>query len=225
MIGNLGRKYTFILDPLVIFLKKLGVSPNTLSVIGLIMCIASGFCFGIGNFICASLSLIVAGLLDVLDGKLARMSRVKSQESRVKSQELGVSSRPPTPDPRPQTLDSNFGAFLDSSLDRYGDSFVFCGIIYHYIGKSDILVVVSLFALVGSYLTSYTKARAEKWIEMQPSIGILERPERIALLIIGGLVRMDIVLWLLAILSNITAIQRIIWTKKSLGYSKMQKSK
>lgn len=186
MISSFGRRWTFVLDPVVIILKNMGISPNTLSIIGLIMSISAGFCFGIGSFVCASLSLAVAGLFDLLDGKLARTQKT-----------------------------TNFGAFLDSSLDRYGDSFVFCGIAYHYIGKSDALVIVSLCSLIGAFLTSYTKARAEKWIEME-SVGILERPERVILLIIGGLLRMDIVLWLLAILSNITAFQRIFYVKKHL---------
>ncbi|MEW6007315.1 MAG: CDP-alcohol phosphatidyltransferase family protein [bacterium] len=189
MIGSFGRRNTFVLDPLVIILKKMGLSPNALSIIGLIMCIASGFCFAIGNFAGGSLSLIVAGLLDILDGKLARDSRL------------------PTPDSR-----LYFGAFLDSSLDRYGDSFVFFGIIYYY-RENPILVIVGLLALMGAYLTSYTKARAEKWIEM--NVGILERPERILLLIIGGLTRMDIILWILAIFSNITAIQRIVYVMRN----------
>ncbi|MEW6680516.1 MAG: CDP-alcohol phosphatidyltransferase family protein [bacterium] len=189
MLGYFGRRYTFVLDPFVFILKKIGVSANTLSIIGLIMCIASGFCFAIGDFICGSLSLLIAGLLDILDGKLARDSRL------------------PTPDSR-----LYFGAFLDSSLDRYGDSFVFFGIIYHYL-ENHILVIVSLFSLMGAYLTSYTKARAEKWIKM--NVGVLERPERIILLIIGGLTRMDIALWILAILGNITAIQRIIYVMRN----------
>ncbi|MEW6103854.1 MAG: CDP-alcohol phosphatidyltransferase family protein [bacterium] len=185
MISNFGRRYTFVLDPFVFILKKVGVSANTLTILGLIMCIASGFCFGIGNFVCASLSLLVAGLLDILDGKLAKISQGPS----------------------------NFGAFLDSSLDRYGDSFVLSGIIYYY-RENPILVIVGLLALMGAYLTSYIKARAEKWIEM--NVGILERSERIILLIIGGLTRMDIALWILAIFGNITAIQRIVYAKKKL---------
>ncbi|MEW6482997.1 MAG: CDP-alcohol phosphatidyltransferase family protein [bacterium] len=189
MIGSFGRRYTFVLDPLVIILKKMGLSPNALSIIGLIMCIASGFCFAIGDFICGSLSLLIAGLLDILDGKLARDSPLPTSDSRL-----------------------YFGAFLDSSLDRYGDSFVFFGIIYHYL-ENHILVIVSLFSLMGAYLTSYIKARAEKWIKI--NVGLLERPERIILLIIGGLTRMDIALWILAILGNITAIQRIIYVMRN----------
>jgi len=183
MIDSFGRKWTFILDPFCIILKKIGVSANTLSIIGLIMCIASGFCFGSGSFVCGSLSLLIAGLLDILDGRLARMDKK-----------------------------TKFGAFLDSSLDRYGDSFVLCGIVYYYIEKSDLLVIVGLFGLIGSYLTSYTKARIEKWIKME-NVGILGRPERFFLLIIGGLTRMNIALWILAILSNITAFQRVFYAK------------
>lgn len=189
MISNFGRKYTFILDPLVRILKILGFTPNTLSILGFFISLSSSFCFLIGSFPCGSLALIFAGLFDILDGKLARIKKA-----------------------------TDFGAFLDSSLDRYSDAFLFCGIAYYYIGKNEVLVVVSLFSLIGAFLTSYTKARLEKWREME-SVGIIERPERIILLIIGGLARMDIVLWILAILGNITAIQRILYAKRHLENS------
>lgn len=184
MISHFGRKWK-LLDPLVIILKKLGFTSNALSIMGFFMSLCSGFCFGIGSFIFGSLSLIAGGLFDILDGKLARTEKT-----------------------------TTFGAFLDSSLDRYSDAFVFCGISYYYIGKDKGLFILSLCSLIGAFLTSYTKARAEKWIEME--CGIIERPERIILLIIGGLVRMDIALWILAILGNITAIQRILYAKKHL---------
>lgn len=184
MISNFGRKLRF-LDPLVIILKKCGFSSNTLSIMGLCMSLAGGFCFGIGSFIGGSISLMMAGLFDMLDGRLAKTEKT-----------------------------TTFGAFLDSSLDRYSDAFIFCGISYYYIGKDEGLFILSLCSLIGAFLTSYTKARAEKWIDVR--CGILERPERIILLIIGGLVRMDIALWILAILGNITALQRIFYAKKHL---------
>ncbi|HAW50252.1 TPA: CDP-alcohol phosphatidyltransferase family protein [bacterium] len=186
MVGSFGRKYIDVLKPLVILLNKIGISPNALSILGVIMSIFAGLSFSMGYFVCASISLVFAGLFDILDGSLARMNKT-----------------------------NNFGVFLDSTLDRYSDSFVLFGIAYYFMEKNSFLVVVSLFALLGAYTTSYTRARAEKFIEMH-GIGILERPERIILLIIGGLTRMDIVLWILAILGNITAIQRIIYVRRVL---------
>lgn len=192
MISQLGRRGTSILDPIVIILKRLGFTPNLLSILGFCISLIAGLCFSRGHFIYGSLSLIVAGFFDILDGKLARIKKT-----------------------------TTFGAFLDSSLDRYSDAFVFCGIAYHYIGKSEnVLTGLSLCSFIGAFLTSYTKARAEKWIEIE--CGILERPERIILLIIGGITRMDIVLWILAILGNITAIQRIFYAKRC--FKKQQSS-
>jgi len=108
---------------------------------------------------------------------------------------------------------TKFGAFFDSVIDRYSDMVLLFGLVYLY-SKNDSTFYMGLavFALIGSIMTSYTRARAESLI---PSckVGFLERPERIVLLIIGALSnRMAAVLWVLAVLSNWAVAQRIFYT-------------
>ncbi|HET9132130.1 MAG TPA: CDP-alcohol phosphatidyltransferase family protein, partial [Terriglobia bacterium] len=108
---------------------------------------------------------------------------------------------------------TKFGAFFDSVIDRYSDMVLLFGLVYLY-SKNDSTFYMGLavFAIIGSIMTSYTRARAESLI---PSckVGFLERPERIVLLIIGALSnRMAAVLWVLAVFSNWAVAQRIFYT-------------
>jgi CDP-diacylglycerol--glycerol-3-phosphate 3-phosphatidyltransferase len=108
---------------------------------------------------------------------------------------------------------TTFGAFFDSVIDRYSDLLLLLGLI-HWYAKWDQLFYVALtgLVLIGSVMTSYTRARAESLIP-QCKVGFLERPERIVLLIIGALFnRMAAVLWIMAFLSNWTVSQRIWYT-------------
>ena len=109
--------------------------------------------------------------------------------------------------------ETKFGAFLDSTMDRYSDMLLYMGllVLYARVDKTPHMVLVWVAAF-GSFMTSYARARAESLIP-KCSVGFVERPERIVLLIVGALTnRMVIVLWIIAILSNITALQRVIYT-------------
>jgi CDP-diacylglycerol--glycerol-3-phosphate 3-phosphatidyltransferase len=108
---------------------------------------------------------------------------------------------------------TKFGAFLDSTMDRYSDMLLYMGLLLLYarLERTGLMVLVWVAAF-GSFMTSYARARAESLIPRCP-VGIMERPERIVLVIAGAVLnKMVAVLWIIAILSNVTAIQRIVYT-------------
>jgi CDP-diacylglycerol--glycerol-3-phosphate 3-phosphatidyltransferase len=165
------------------------IKPNHLTLIGLLVTLVATVFLALGLWIAAGIAIIVAGLFDLLDGAVAR-----SQE-RVTA----------------------FGAFLDSVIDRYSDFTLFIGLFYYYATNGHLyLMLLASLAAMGSFLVPFTRARAETVI---PSckVGIMERPERIILLACGALFNwMIYILWILTILTHITVIQRILYTRKRL---------
>ena len=194
MFSNIiGRGGKFVLDQIVKGLTHFHINPNILTFIGVIISLWAAFEFGYGNFLGGGLIIILAGLFDMLDGEVARVSKSETK----------------------------FGAFYDSMIDRYSDTIILQGLMVYY-ARNQMLGYVVLVGVVfmGAVLTSYARARAESII---PSckVGFMERPERIVLLIIGGLSnRMEAVLWILAILGNWTVFDRIYYTWKELPKSK-----
>lgn len=192
-----------IINAMVRWLAYGGVHPNILTAIGVIINVGCGVLFGIGEFFWAGIVLIVANLFDMLDGNVARLT--------------GNVTR--------------FGGFLDSSLDRVSDMVCFVGIMCFYAGNTPHHSVLNVFlagaGMIGSVMVSYTTARAEN-IGIKSSVGFLQRPERIVLFIIGALStwdwnstgffanRMPQVLWVLAIGSLWTFVQRMFHTWKEL---------
>lgn len=197
--ASIGRGATKILDALVRGLAHSGVHPNILTVIGVLISIACGVLFGIGEFFWAGVVLILANVFDMLDGNVARLT--------------GNVTR--------------FGGFLDSSLDRISDMIAFIGIIVFYASNTPQRSVTNVFlaglAMMASVMVSYTAARSDS-LGVKANVGFLQRPERIVLLIIGALStwnwdsdfflfnRMPQVLWVLAIGSTWTFIHRMIHT-------------
>jgi CDP-diacylglycerol--glycerol-3-phosphate 3-phosphatidyltransferase len=185
----IGRGGKFLLSRIVNGLTYFRINPNILTFMGVVISFWAAWEFGYGWFRRGGLVIILAGLFDMLDGEVARVSRS-------------------------ETL---FGAFYDSVIDRYSDIMILQGLMVYYARKQMLGYVVLVGVVVmGAVLTSYTRARAESLI---PSckVGFMERPERIVLLIIGGLAnRMEAVLWILAVLGNWTVIQRIYYTRKEL---------
>ncbi|MEM7131951.1 MAG: CDP-alcohol phosphatidyltransferase family protein [Chloroflexota bacterium] len=165
------------------WLSTLGVSPNAVTLMGFFLTILSAIFIAQGSFFSGGMLLWVAALLDMLDGTLARLTKT-----------------------------STFGAFLDSTIDRYSESTTFLALAYYYIheplSQETILI---FFTIVGSLMVSYTRARAEG-LSIECKVGLLQRPERVLLiavgLLTGGYVMLPI-LWLLAVLTNFTALQRI----------------
>lgn len=185
MISNFGRKlFAAPLSRVVPWLQATGVTPNGLTVIGFLLTTVAALLLARGSFLYGGLMLLIAALFDMLDGHLARAT--------------GQSTK--------------FGAFFDSSIDRYSESVVLIALIYYYSAASSrplepVLIAVTL---VGSLMVSYTRARAEA-LGVECKVGLLQRPERVILLIIGLLIPflMTAVLWLLAVFTNVTALQRI----------------
>jgi CDP-diacylglycerol---glycerol-3-phosphate 3-phosphatidyltransferase len=191
-----------IINAMVRALASAGVHPNILTTIGVVINGVCGLLFGFGEFFWAGIVLIVANLFDMLDGNVARLT--------------GNVTR--------------YGGFLDSTLDRLSDMFAFVGIIMFYAGNSPQHSILNVFlASVGmmmSVMVSYTTARSEG-LGVKANVGFLQRPERVVLLIIGGLStwnwystsyfanRMPQVLWVLAIGSVWTLIHRMyyIWSE------------
>lgn len=178
-----GGKYLF--DRIVRAFVRKGINPNILTVIGLGINGIAAYFFAAGYFRWAGLTIIVAAIFDLTDGPVARTSR------RV------------TP----------FGGFLDSVLDRYSDFLLLVGLLVFY-SRADRFWYVVLVAvcMIGSLMTSYTRARAESVIR-SCKVAFLERPERIVLLIIGALFdRMAPVLWVMMLLSNLAVLHRVMHT-------------
>jgi CDP-diacylglycerol--glycerol-3-phosphate 3-phosphatidyltransferase len=182
---QIGRACSVPLNAIVRVMVWIGFTPNILTFIGFVVNLVAAYLFAYGYFRWAACVIILAGLFDMLDGRVARVTH------RV------------TP----------FGGFLDSVLDRYSDLSLLIGLLVFY-GRINRFWYVTLVAvgMIGSVMVSYTRARAENLI---PSckVGFLERPERVVLFIIGALFdRMASVLWIIAVLSNITVIHRVVHT-------------
>lgn len=185
----IGEGARWLLEKIVNALAATGVHPNVLTFIGLVINIWAAVLFGAGRFPAAGGVMILAGVFDMVDGRVARV------QGRV----------------------TKFGAFFDSVIDRYSDLALYLGLLWYYagIGRGRYAILVGV-AMAGSVMVSYTRARAESLIR-ECKAGFFERPERIVLLIIGALAdRMAPALWLLAIGPNITVIHRIVHTWREI---------
>ena len=168
----------------------LRVHPNTLTLIGVLINIVAAWALGFGQFRLAFLIMLVANIFDFIDGKVAHQLH----------------------------LQSRFGAFWDSTLDRFSDLALLTGLIYLYsrLGRSDYVLVASL-TLIFSIMTSYARARAESLVE-KCKVGFMERPERIVLFMIGAYTnRMAAVLWVILVLSILAVANRIYYTYLALN--------
>src|SRR6202012_2831639 len=181
----IGSFFGRIIQAIVTALALSRVHPNVLTFIGLLINVWAAFLFGAGKFVPAGLVVIGAGLFDMVDGRVAR------ETNRV----------------------TRFGGFFDSVLDRYSDLALLMGLLIYYASINRFFyVVLTAIVMTGTVLTSYARARAENTIP-RCKVGFLERPERVVLIIIGALFnRMAQVLWVIAILSNVTVIHRMIYT-------------
>jgi len=185
LTGAIGTGSKWLLDKIVGVLAATGVNPNFLTFLGLVVNFVAAANFALGYFRIGALIIFFAGFLDILDGQVAR------RQNRVTA----------------------FGAFYDSTLDRYADMALYMGLLVYYsVSGRTPYVVLAAVATAGSVMVSYARARAESLIP-QCKVGFMERPERLVLLIIGGLMnRMGAVLWVIAVVSTITVIDRIVFT-------------
>ncbi len=216
-----------IINPLINALVKMGITPNMITLLGLFLNIAStvvlvaGAEFGIRDnhkYIgYAGLIILIAGLMDMIDGRLARVSNTES----------------------------NYGALFDSVIDRYSEMVMFLGICYYLVAYDYFLSSLFAFvAMIGSVMVSYTRARAEG-LGVDCSVGIMQRPERILIIgisaiacgllsgYIGGDYKVDVdflpfplvetisiftfPIFILAIMANVTAVRRLLHAKNEMN--------
>ena len=188
---TLYPKVAPIAEAIVSFLRAQGISPTQLTLAGVALSLLTGVIYAKGYLFLGGIVLFVAGAADLLDGLLARTTGTTS----------------------------SFGAFLDSVTDRYSDFFVFAGLATHYIVQGKVLLfLVTLGIILGSFAVSYSKARSENFIK-DCGVGKFGRAERVLLLIAGSLITplLSLVLWVLLVGTHVTAIQRILHTKKTLA--------
>ncbi|HUA61197.1 MAG TPA: CDP-alcohol phosphatidyltransferase family protein [Verrucomicrobiae bacterium] len=183
--GGIGKVAGAIIDRIVRWLALSRIHPNVLTFIGLVINIWAACLFATGDFRWAAVVIIGAGLFDMVDGRVARAS------NRV----------------------TRFGGFFDSVLDRYSDLALLMGLLVYYASINRYwYIVLTAVVMTASVMVSYARARAENTIP-KCKVGFLERPERVVLIIIGALFgRMAQVLWVIAILGNLTVIHRMIYT-------------
>ena len=185
----IGRVCGVLLDAIVRGLAITKIPPNHLTFIGLCVNSAAAVAFGYGHFFWAGVIIFVAGIFDMTDGRVARAT---------------------------QTV-SSFGGFFDSVIDRYSDLALYFGLLVYYARANRFFyIVLTALAMTGSVMVSYVRARAESQIG-SCKVGFMERPERIVLLIIGAVFdRMAPVLWVIALISNISVVHRILYTRAIL---------
>ena len=186
---------TLVMRPL----AHLGITPNTLTLLGLVLSAGTAIVIANGYFLVGGLLVLFAGIFDMFDGALARA----------------------------RNASSTFGAFLDSTLDRYSESIILFGLFWYVLQAPTLhetlwpfqheqsWMLGSLYiAVVGSLMVSYAKARAEG-LGLECRTGLLARPERVVILAIGLL--FGVVIWavlVLAVFSNVTAVERILHIRR-----------
>jgi CDP-diacylglycerol--glycerol-3-phosphate 3-phosphatidyltransferase len=170
------------------------ISPDVLTIVGLALNGVACACFAFSGgkdyrlpelLRAGGLVALAASIFDMLDGRVARR----------------------------RGRETKFGAFLDSTMDRYSDMVLYMGllILYARVDRTGHMVLVWVAAF-GSFMTSYARARAESLVP-KCTVGFLERPERLVLIIAGALTnRMAAALWIIAVLANVTALQRVVYT-------------
>jgi len=176
-----------VLDPIGAFLNRLGITPNAMTLLGLALNAWAAYLLAQGQMLSGGLLVLLGGPFDALDGTMARLRGEAS----------------------------DFGAFVDSVTDRYSELVILGGLTYFYSAQSDHTMVMACYlAAAGSVLVSYAKARADS-LNFDANTGILTRVERylvLAPLLIFNLPAAAI--WIIAVLANITALQRILRVRR-----------
>lgn len=181
---SLQNRFLRLVEPLVSALAKGDIHPNSLTLAGFVITCMAAVALSKGSLRTGGLLILLGGLCDCIDGTLARAT--------------GKATR--------------FGALLDSVIDRYSEFVIFLGIAAYFMTlKNYFILVVTFIALCGSIMVSYTRARAES-LGFESKAGMTQRAERIVFLGFGALIHpmvFKLSIWLVAILSNITALQRL----------------
>jgi CDP-diacylglycerol---glycerol-3-phosphate 3-phosphatidyltransferase len=190
LVGNLVRNQ---LQRLGFYLARTRLSPNAFTLIGLLLNVVVAAIIASGNLVLGGIMALVAGAFDMLDGAVARSTGQVTK----------------------------FGGFFDSTLDRYSEAIVYFGVLIYLMNAdaSTTAIAVLLAAVVGSLMVSYTRARAEA-AGVDAEVGIFARPERVILLAILLIFEQPVIaLWILAVVTNFTTLQRIfhVWRETRNG--------
>ena len=178
----LRERFKNILNGIAGFLNRLGLMPNTITLLGLTGNFVAAGLLATGHFLVGGLVVLISGALDGLDGSMARLRK----------------------------LPVEFGAFLDSVTDRYSELAIFGGLLYYYLRQDDWQTSLGVYlAISGSVLVSYIRARGSA-VGMDTKVGLASRFERYIVLVISLLFSIPhIGVWIIAVLAHITALQRI----------------
>jgi len=176
-----------VLDPIGAFLNRIGLLPNTLTIMGLIGNAVGAVFLALGNITVGGLIVLLMGPIDALDGTMARLRGEPTE----------------------------FGAFVDSVTDRYSELIILGGLLIYYLQQQNWLACGLIYlAAVGSVMVSYTKARAEG-LGFEAKVGVLTRLERFLVIAPCLIFNVPMVaLWVVAVLSNFTALQRIWYVRR-----------
>lgn len=172
-----------VAEPVAGFFNRLGLMPNTMTLLGLAGNIIGAILLAQGNMLWGGILILLMGPIDGLDGTMARL----------------------------RGMAGNFGAFVDSVSDRYSELIIFGGLIFYYAQQGDMLSTVAVYAAAaGSVLVSYIRSRGQS-LGWDTKVGILTRMERYLVLAPTLILNIPMVgIWIIAILANLTALQRII---------------
>ena len=188
--------FLIVIEPIARLLINLKVHPHVITFAGLLLSILAFNFFRQGLFFYAGLVVILAGMCDVLDGRLARDTKTITR----------------------------FGALMDSTIDRYSEVLMFLGIAMFFHDRQSYIVYLIIFAITGSFMVSYTRARAEG-LGIDCKIGLMQRPERVTYLAIGSLlgsipktryIFLILTIWFIAVFANVTVVQRVIFIRSKL---------
>jgi len=176
-----------VLDPIAGFLNHLGLMPNTMTILGLIGNVIGAILIASGRIQLGGIIVLLMGPVDALDGTMARL----------------------------RGMAGNFGAFVDSVTDRYSELVIFMGLLYYFIQQNNSMAILLVYAsAAGSVLVSYVRARGQS-LGWDTKTGILTRMERYLVLAPALILNFPIIgLWIIAVFSNVTAIQRIVDVRK-----------
>jgi len=191
--GAIGAICLYPLRAIIAICVRFRIHPNILTFTGVIVNILAAWALALDHFLTAGVLMVVANIFDFIDGKVAKDLR----------------------------MESKFGGFWDSVMDRFSDFSLFIGLIILYARReSPEYIIITAVATMFSVMTSYTRARAESLID-KCKVGFMERPERIVLFMIGAFTnRMAAVLWVILVLSIFTVVDRIYYTWRELNGSR-----
>lgn len=181
------RHFKGLTEPIATALVRWGIKPNTMTLAGLALNIAGAVLLSQGWMTAGGLLILLAGPFDALDGTMARL--------------LGQPTK--------------FGAFVDSVTDRWSEMLIFLGLLYFYLQhRNNVEAILVFVATMGSVMVSYTKARAES-LGFDCNVGLLTRMERY--LVLGPALVLNVpwlALWIVAVLANVTALQRALYVRR-----------